>query len=92
MELQVALPGMTTPPRSYRAEIVESLANFRHDWQATAEGTSLLVVAASVGLLLYDVAERSGLTEQERIVIFGKELAEEIEAYVSRSLEMQLRQ
>lgn len=92
MELQVALPNMSLPPRSYRAQVVEALATFRHEWQKSADGESLLNVETNVGLLLYDVANCLGLGEQEQAVLLGTELLQEIQATISQPLETRVSQ
>ncbi|MEW6405974.1 MAG: hypothetical protein AB1649_29660 [Chloroflexota bacterium] len=62
MDLQTALPDLNIPPHPYRVQAVEALAQFRQEWQELAGNQSLIEVQTPVGLLLYDVAQRMGLS------------------------------
>ena len=90
MEMQVPLPKMEAANRSYRAQVVESLARFRQEWQSAVENQSLVDVKSSVGLLFSDIAERLELNPQERFVLLGKDLAEEIETSINQPLGLEI--
>lgn len=80
--LQLDLKGATDTQPSYRAQIVQSLAKFRSEWQEIAEGKSLIEFEASVGLLLADIADRLGLSPEERDVLLGSKLAKQINSFL----------
>ena len=42
----------------YTDALLEDLSEYRQGWEGFAEGESLLQVSASVGMVLYDLAER----------------------------------
>jgi len=92
MELQVALPNMNIQPRSYRTQAVEALAQFVREWKQVAEGQSLLEVHTSVGLALFDITERLGLSQQEKFVVLGADLAEEIETAINQPVNLEANQ
>jgi len=60
-----------------RTKIVMALSELRMEWQE-ATGGSLLKVEAPVGLLLADIADRLGLSEQERYALLGGRLVNEV--------------
>lgn len=64
-------------------EAAEALAEIRKEWQSLAEGQSLVVVEASIGLLLLDVAEHLRFTTQERLVLLGSDLERELQAFAN---------
>lgn len=68
---------------SLRAEMVQSLAGFRKEWEEASKGESLLDVRASVGLLLADVLEKLALNQRERSAVLGVHLCREIEIALS---------
>lgn len=75
---------------SLRAELVQSLASFRQEWEEASKGQSLLDVRASVGLLLADVLERLALNRRERSAVLGIRLSREVETALSdQSLSLQ---
>jgi hypothetical protein len=68
---QLVLEGTANYRPSYRAQVVQALADFRREWQQVAQGQSLIAVEAPVGLLLADIADRLELTPQERHAMLG---------------------
>jgi hypothetical protein len=52
------------------------------EWEKIAEGRSLVDVQVSLGLLFGDIADRMSLTQEERHVLLGKSLIEEIEKFM----------
>lgn len=92
MELQVALPHMNIQPRPYRAQVVEALAQFVREWRQAAESQSLIDVPSSVGLLLFDITERLGFTQQEKHIVLGADLANEIEVAINQPLNLEANQ
>ena len=61
-----------------RTKIVMALSELRMEWQDAACGGSLLKVEAPIGLLLADIADRLGLSEQERYAFLGGRLLNEV--------------
>jgi hypothetical protein len=80
MATQLFLENRSEYPISNRLQLVESLAEFRKEWQEVAESESLINVQASVGLLLTDVLERLGFQPQEQHIVLGAKLYKEIKA------------
>ena len=77
---------MVTSVRSEisRPEVVDSLARFRQEWQASVDGQSLMDVQASVGLMLVDVVMLIGLSSNEQQAVLGVELRREFFQAVKR--------
>ncbi len=65
-----ALPGQT--------QILDSLSTLRKDWETAAGENSLMDVTASVGLLLHDIVTKLDLSPEERLLVLGKRLEQEI--------------
>ena len=63
-----------------RTKIVIALSELRMEWQEAVRGGSLLKVEAPVGLLLADIADHLGLSEQERYAFLGGRLLNEVES------------
>ena len=85
--LQLDMKDLPDVQPSYRAQIVQSLANFRREWQAHIEDTNLLDVDASVGLILADIADRLELNPQERYVMLGSQLVKGVNEYMNNSVQ-----
>ena len=88
--LQLDLKGVTDTQPSYRAKIVQSLADFRREWQEITEGTSLIEVETPVGLLLADITDRLGFSPQERYVMLGRKLVKEIDSFMEERVQAKL--
>jgi hypothetical protein len=90
MTLQPPLEGLADYTIPERTRIVLALASLREEWQAAVNGGSLLKVETPVGLLFADIVEKLELTSQERHVILGGRLINEVDALretrVSRKL------
>jgi hypothetical protein len=84
---QLTLEGTTDYKPSYRAQIVQSLADFRREWQKMAEGQNLIDVQASVGLMLADVADRLDLNPQERHIFLGGKLINQVNCLMEERIE-----
>ncbi len=84
MSLQPPLEGLSDYRISERTRLVLALAQFREEWQEANKGGSLLKVEASVGLVLFDIAERLQLTSQERHVVLGGRLTNEVDAHLEQ--------
>jgi len=80
--LQLNLQDVSETQPSYRAQIVKSLADFRREWQEISDGKSLIDVDAPVGLILADIADRLGLSPQERHAMLGENLAKQINSFM----------
>jgi hypothetical protein len=89
MELQTNLPTRTTEEKiTFRAQALQSLAGFRQEWQHLMDGESLLAVQTPVGLILADVADKLGLSPQERIEFLGDSLAQEIDLFMKEQVKL----
>lgn len=88
--LQLDLKGVTDTQPSYRAQIVQSLTEFRSEWQEISKSKSLVEIEASVGLLLADIAERLGLSPQERHVMLGSKLVKQINVFIEEPVSVKL--
>ena len=90
MTLQLPLADLKDHRLSDRAQIVQSLAGFRREWQKTAEGKNLLDVEASVGLILADIADRLELTPQERHAFLGSSLINQVNSLMEERVSAKL--
>lgn len=88
--LQLDLEGVTDTQPSYRAQTVQSLADFRHEWQESTDEKSLIEVDSPVGLLLADIADRLGFGPQERYVVLGSELVKEINSFMEERVQVKV--
>lgn len=82
MTLQPPLDGLTDYQPSERTRLVLALAELRKEWQTVVNGASLLEAKASVGLLFNDIANRLQLSPQERHVLLGSELINDVESFL----------
>ena len=87
---QLNLEGTADYKPSYRAQIVQSLADFRREWQKMAEGHNLIDVQASVGLIFADIADRLDLNSQERHVMLGGKLINQVNSMMEERIEVVL--
>jgi hypothetical protein len=90
MSLQTPLEGLADYRPSDRTRMILALADFRKEWQEAVSGGSLLKVEAPVGLLLSDIADRLELTNQERHVVLGGRLINEVEAHLEQRITRKL--
>ena len=87
---QLTLEGTTDYHPSYRAQVVQSLADFRREWQKMVEGKSLVEVQAPVGLLLADIADRLELNPQERHAMLGGKLVNQVNCLMDGQIAIKL--
>jgi hypothetical protein len=87
---QLILEGTTDYCPSYRAQVVQSLADFRREWQKVVEGKSLVDVQAPVGLLLFDIADRLELNPQERYAMLGGKLINQVNCVLEEQIRLEL--
>ncbi len=87
---QLVLEGTAGYQPSYRAQVVQSLAEFRREWQKTAEGKSLVEVEAPIGLILADIADRLGLNPQERYAMLGGKLINHVNCLMEERVSLEL--
>jgi hypothetical protein len=80
---QLALQFLDSPVAPVKTRVVESLALLRKEWEAAAEGESLLNIEGSVGLLLFDIVNRLELTVEEQRVLLGKDLFDEMASFLT---------
>lgn len=73
-----------------RARIVMALAHFREEWQELTNGGSLLKVETPVGLLLADIADKLELTSQERHIVLGGKLINEVDGFMETRISRNL--
>jgi hypothetical protein len=87
---QLILEGSTDYRPSYRAQVVQALADFRRQWQTIAQGQSLIEVEAPVGLLLADIADRLELNPQERYAMLGGMLINHVNCLLEERISVEL--
>ncbi len=87
---QLILEGTTDYCPSYRAKVVQSLADFRREWQKMADGKRLVEIEASVGLILADIADRLELNPQERHAMLGGKLINQINCVMEERIALEL--
>ena len=87
---QLILEGSTDYHPSYRAQVVQSLADFRREWQKIAQGQSLVEVESPVGLVLADIADRLELTPQERYAMLGGMLINHVNCLMEERVSSEL--
>ena len=87
---QLHLEGTTDYRPSYRAQIVQSLADFRREWQKIAEGKNLTEVQAPVGLIFADIADRLDLSQQERHAMLGGKLINQVNCLMEERVSLEL--
>jgi hypothetical protein len=90
MSLQPNLEGLADYNLQERTRIVLALADLRREWQQTVRGGSLLKVESPVGLLLNDIADRLELTSQERHVMLGGKLINEVDSHLEERVSRRL--
>ena len=74
MDVHFAVRETPTLALLDRALALETLSAFREEWETVAERGSLIDVSASVGLMLFDLTTRLGLTPQEQAQVLGDQL------------------
>lgn len=77
MNLQFASPVLPAVELPDRQCALENLSTLRKEWEAGAEGESLIRVSGSVGLMLFDVTTLLGLTPEEQVLVLGERLFQE---------------
>ena len=87
---QLILEGTKDYRPPYRAQIVQSLAEIRREWENMAGGESLIEMKASVGLLLEDIADRLQLSSQERYAMLGGKLINEVDCMMEERIRARL--
>jgi hypothetical protein len=78
MNLQFLPTNTAAPTISDRLSVLENLASLRKEWEGAAEGSSLIDLSASVGLLLFDVTSRLGMSADEQTIVLGRKLYREV--------------
>ncbi len=74
MDVQFAVRKTPTLALLDRTLALETISAFREEWEAVAERGSLIDVSASVGLMLFDLTTRQGMTPQEQAQVLGDQL------------------
>ena len=88
--MSLQMPLVTDFRISDRARMIIALAEFREEWQQVVNGGSLLKVESLVGLILADIAEKLELTEQERHVVLGGKLINEVDGFMETRVSRKL--
>lgn len=73
---------MLQNPATTRFEFVTTLSHIRQEWQAAADGNSLLEVEGNMGMLLADLINGISLSTSEQIQILGAELYQEMQDFL----------
>jgi hypothetical protein len=63
-----------TYPTIERYKVLTTLASIWREWKEAANGENLVEIEGRVGLILWDVMEGIGLTEQEMYLVTGLSL------------------
>jgi hypothetical protein len=74
MNTQFLTRGATPAIIPDRPTILENLSGLREEWEQAVDGASLIHVSASVGLLLFNITARLGLTQVEQAQVLGDQL------------------
>ena len=77
MDVQFLTRKATQVVMPDRGFALANLSVLRQEWEQAADGDSLINVPASVGLLLFDVTARLGLTQEEQAQVLGDQLFRE---------------
>jgi len=64
--------------------VSDALIHVRQEWEAVAEGTSLLHCASPVGLLLFDIVAKLDIPPEEQRHLLGSALFDEMAEFVRR--------
>jgi hypothetical protein len=80
MTLQPPLEGLPDYRMSERIRLILALSDFRKEWQEAVHGGSLLKVESPVGFVLADIVDRLELSSQERYLVLGGRLINEVDA------------
>ena len=65
-------------------QVIHALTHVRSDWEATADGTSLLYQEGSVGLILFDIVSKLNVPIEEQQFLLGSSLFDEIAEFVTK--------
>jgi hypothetical protein len=87
---QLNLEGLTTYELSYHSRVVQALADFRREWQEVVNGKSLIDVKAPIGLILADIADRLELNLEERHVMLGGKLINQVDSVLEERISAKL--
>ena len=78
MNVRFLIRETTQPVLLERMSVLENLSALRQEWEQAVDGTSLINIPAPVGLLLFDVTTRLGLTQEEQTQVLGDQLFKEV--------------
>jgi hypothetical protein len=88
MNTQHSASSVTVRPNLARTQLVRALGDFRREWQQTTGTADLIEVAVPVGLVIADIAQRLGLTPQERLSVLGRGLNSAVSTYLGRQVHL----
>lgn len=71
---------------SPQPKIIEVLAALRSEWENAANGESLVNVNGSIGLILFDMVVRLGLSTEDANVLLGHKLSTELTELMAAQL------
>ena len=89
---QLVLEGTADFKPSYRAQVIQSLGDFRREWQEMVDGQNLIDVKASVGLMFADIADRLELNSQERHAMLGGQLINQVNCLMEEQIVLRLQE
>jgi hypothetical protein len=74
-------PDMKVVDVVEQRDLILALTNFRKEWENVVDDRSLVAVETNVGLLLSDITEVLGLTDEERIIVLGHALTHDLSVF-----------
>jgi len=77
---QISKLGSSSLP----SNVSDALTNVRQEWELVAEGTSLLHWESPVGLLLFDIVVKLGISAEEQRHLLGPALFDEVTEFVTQ--------
>ena len=75
---------LDTSRSALQLQVIHALTSVRLDWEAAADGRSLLHQEGSVGLVLFDIVAKLNVPVEEQRLLLGPALFDEITAFVTR--------
>jgi hypothetical protein len=78
----------TYPQITEREALVEALAQFRQGWEAAVDSERLIDVQGNVGLILVDITEILGLTQDEQMTVLGVELHIDVQEMLTQQVHL----
>lgn len=70
--------------QSMPPQLIDALTSVRMDWEAAANGKSLLFHKGSIGLILFDIVTKLNVPIEEQRFLLGSSLFDEIAEFVTK--------